>query len=201
MNNKNIHIKLQAGFTLMEMLVSLVISSIIFLGMCFIITETSRHHAYEDVKLDSKVFANYVLDDIESTIVKGSAISISAETYTGIDQITITLTDGSIVYGSHAEHGVAKDENKIYNYDNKYKNGQEKYKITQMICDKASNANEDTIIILERYNIHLNATTDILKSTYILMLEIALFDPGGDELESYTVDRYVFNPYIYSTKS
>ena len=112
MANKNTHIKLQAGFTLMEMLISLVISSVIFLGMSFILTETSRHHAYEEVKLDSKVFANYVLDDIESTLVKGSSISISAGTYTGIDEITITLTDGNIVYGSHSEHGVSKDNYK-----------------------------------------------------------------------------------------
>ena len=52
----------------MELLVSLLISSIIFLGMCFIITETSQHHAYEDIKLDSKVFANYVLDDMSQSI-------------------------------------------------------------------------------------------------------------------------------------
>ena len=114
MNNNNKYIKLQAGFTLMEMLISLVISSVIFLGMSFILTETSRHHAYEEVKLDSKVFANYVLDDIEATIVKGSAIGISPGTYTGIDEITITLTDGNTVYASHSDHGVAKDNNKIY---------------------------------------------------------------------------------------
>ena len=81
MNNNNTHNKLQEGFTLMELLASLVVSSIVFFGMCFIITETSQHHAYEDIKLDSKVFANYVLDDIESTIVKSSNVSISAGIY------------------------------------------------------------------------------------------------------------------------
>ena len=192
MNNKNTHIKIQAGFTLMEMLVSLVISSIIFLGMCFIITETSRHHAYEDVKLDSKVFANYVLDDIESTIVKASNVSISAGTYTGIDQITITLSDSSIVYGSHAEHGVAKDDNKIYNYDNTYNNGKAKYSITQLRCYKPDS---------DSYNPLNPASLSILNSSFILELKIGLFNPAGDELETFMVDRYVFNPYIYSTSS
>ena len=192
MNNKNTHIKIQAGFTLMEMLVSLVISSIIFLGMCFVITETSRHHAYEDVKLDSKVFANYVLDDIESTIVKGSAISISAGTYTSIDQITITLSDGSIVYGSHVEHGVAKDDNKIYNYDNIYDNGIAKFSIIEMRCSKPTT---------DSYNPSNPASLSILNSSFILKLKIGLFDPAGDELETFMVDRYVFNPYIYSTSS
>ena len=192
MKGNRTYIKIQAGFTLMEMLVSLVISSIIFLGMCFIITETSRHHAYEDIKLDSKVFANYVLDDIESTIVKGSAISISAGTYTGIDQITITLTDGSIVYGSHAEHGVAKNENKIYNYDNTYDNGKAKYSITELRCYKPTS---------DSYNPSNPASLSILNSSYILELKIGLFDPAGDELETFMVDRYVFNPYIYSTSS
>ena len=192
MNNKNTHIKIQAGFTLMEMLVSLVISSIIFLGMCFIITETSRHHAYEDVKLDSKVFANYVLDDIESTIVKGSAIAVSAGTYPDIYQITITLTDGSIVYGSHAEHGVAKNDNKIYNYDNTYTNGQEKYKIIELTCESPDHA---------RYVPSNITSSNILDSSYVLKLKIGLFDPAGDELEEFEVDRYVFNPYIYSTSS
>jgi len=192
MKNKNTHIKIQAGFTLMELLVSLVISSIIFLGMCFVITETSRLHAYEDVKLDSKVFANYVLDDIESTIVKGSNVSISAGTYTGIDQITITLTDGSIVYGSHFEHGVSKDDNKIYNYDNTYDNGKAKYSITELRCYKPTS---------DSYNPSNPASLSILNSSFILELKIGLFDPAGNELESYLVDRYVFNPYIYSITS
>ena len=141
--------------------------------MCFIITETSRHHAYEDVKLDSKVFANYVLDDIESTIVKGSAVSISAGTYTGIDQITITLTDGS-----HAEHGVAKDDNKIYNYDNTYDNGNAKYSITEMRCYKPTS---------DSYNPSSPASLNILNSSFILELKIGLFDPAGDKLESFLV--------------
>ena len=192
MHNKNTNIKLQAGFTLMEMLISLVISSVIFLGMGSVLTETSRHHAYEDVKLDSKVFANYVLDDIENTIVKGSAISISAGTYTGIDLITITLTDGNIVYGSHSEYGVSKDDNKIYNYDNIYDNGRAKFSIKEMRCYKPTS---------DSYNSSNPASLNILNSSFILELKIALFDPAGDELESFMMDRYIFNPYIYSTSS
>ena len=192
MKNKNTHIKLQEGFTLMELLVSLVISSIIFLGMGFIITETSQHHAYEDVKLDSKVFANYVLDDIENTIVRGSNVNITAGIYSGIDEITISLTEGSIVYSSHSKHGIAKSGNKIYNYDNTYDNGRAKYSITEMRCYKPTS---------DSYNLSSPASLDILNSSFILELKIGLFDPAGDELESYLVDRYLFNPYIYSISS
>ena len=192
MKNKNTDIKLQAGFTLIEMLISLVISSIIFFGMCFVITETSKHHAYEDVKLESKVFANYILDDIESIIVKGSSVSISAGTYTGIDEITITLPDGNIVYGSHSDHGISKDDNKIYNYDNIYENGREKYSITEMRCYRPTSDN---------YYPSNPASLSILNSSFILELKIGLFDTAGDELESYLVDRYVFNPYIFSSSS
>ncbi|MBT7377315.1 MAG: prepilin-type N-terminal cleavage/methylation domain-containing protein [Candidatus Marinimicrobia bacterium] len=192
MKNKNTDIKLQAGFTLMELLISLVISSVMFSGICFVVAESSRLHAYEDVKLDSKVFANYVLDDIEGTIVKGSNVSISAGTYTGIDEITIALTDGNIVYGSHSEYGVSKDDNKIYNYDNTYDNGKAKYSITEMRCYKPTS---------DSYNPSNPASLNILNSSFVLELKIGLFDPAGDELESYLVDRYVFNPYIYSTTS
>ena len=176
----------------MEMLISLVISSIIFLGMSFILIETSRHHAYEEVKLDSKVFANYVLDDIENTLVKGSNVSISAGIFTGIDEITIALTDGNTVYASHSEHGVSKDNNKIYNYDNIYDNGTEKFSIKEMRCYKPTS---------DSYNSSNPASLNILNSSFILELKIALFDPAGDELESFMMDRYIFNPYIYSTSS
>jgi prepilin-type N-terminal cleavage/methylation domain-containing protein len=192
MYNRNKYINLQAGFTLMEMLISLVISSIIFLGMSFILIETSRHHAYEEVKLDSKVFANYVLDDIENTLVKGSNVSISAGIFTGIDEITIALTDGNTVYTSHSEHGVSKDNNKIYNYDNIYDNGTEKFSIKEMRCYKPTS---------DSYNSSNPASLNILNSSFILELKIALFDPAGDELESFMMDRYIFNPYIYSTSS
>jgi prepilin-type N-terminal cleavage/methylation domain-containing protein len=192
MENKDTHIKLQAGFTLMEMLISLVISSVVFLGMSFILTETSRHHAFEEVKLDSKVFANYVLDDIENTLVKGSNVSISAGTYTGIDEITIALTDGNTVYASHSEYGVSKDNNKIYNYDNIYDNGIAKFSIKEMRCYKPTS---------DSYSSSNPASLNILNSSFILELEIALFDPAGDELESFMMDRYIFNPYIYSTSS
>ena len=192
MNNNNKNIKLQAGFTLIEILISLVISSILFLGISSVIVESSKLHAYEEVKLESKVFANYVLDDIENTIVKGSTINITPGVYTGIDQITITLTDGSIEYNRHAEYGISRSGNKIYNYDNTYDNGQEKYSITEMRCYKPSN---------DSYNSSNPASLKILNSSFVLELKIGLFDPAGDKLEDYTVDRYVFNPYIFSTTS
>ena len=192
MKNSRKNIKPQAGFTLMEMLISLVISSIIFLGICFVIVENSKLQAYEDVKLDSKVFANYVLDEIENTIVKGSNVSISPGTYSGIDRITVSLADGNIVYDNHAEHGVAKNGYKIYNYDNTYKNGREKYSISEMRCYRPTSDN---------YNQSNPASLNILNASFILELKIGLFDPAGDELESYLVDRYVLNPYIYSISS
>ena len=192
MRNNSRNIKLQAGFTLIEILISLVISSILFLGITSVIVESSKLHAYEEVKLESKVFANYVLDDIENTIVKGSDVTISPGIYTGIDEVTITLTDGSIVYSRHAEYGIAKNGGKIYNYDNTYDNGKEKYSITEMSCDKPDN---------DSYNPSNPASPKILKSSFVLKLKIGLFDPAGGELESYVVDRYVFNPYIFSTTS
>ncbi len=176
----------------MELLVSLVISSIIFLGISFTITKTSAQQAFEEVKLDSKVFANYILDDIESTIVKGSSISISAGTYTGIDEITVSLTDETIVYGNHAEYGIAKGEKKIFNYDNTYDNGVEKYTITEMRCFRPTS---------DSYNPSSPASIDILNSSFVLELTIGLYDTAGDELESYMVERYVFNPYIYTSIS
>ena len=51
----------------------------------------------------------------------------------------------------------------------------------------------------DSYNPSSPASLAILNSSFILELKIGLFDPAGDELESYLVDRYVFNPYIYST--
>ncbi len=188
----NLHIKLQAGFTLMELLISLVISSIVFLGICFVIVENSAQYAYEDIKLDSKVFANYVLDDIESTIVKGSNVTISPGTYTRIDEITVTLTDGNVIYSSHAEHGISKSGKKIYNYDNTYENGRTKYNITEMRCYKPTS---------DSYNPSNPASPQVLNSSFILEIEIGLFNPAGEEQESYLVNRYIFNPYIYTTSS
>jgi len=191
MNNRK-NIKLQAGFTLMEILISLVISSILFLGFSSVIVESSKLHAYEDVKLESKVFANYVLDDIENTIVKGSAINISPGIYTGIDEITIVLTNGHIVYSRHAEYGIARSGRKIYNYDNTYGNGKAKYSIIEMRC---------SIPTADDYGPLNSASSKILESSYALKLKIGLFDAAGDPLESYEVNRYVFNPYIFSTTS
>ncbi len=196
MNVKRIYIKqsieMQHGFTLMEFLVALLISSIIFLGMCFVIVETSAINSYESIKLDSKVFANYVLDDIETSIVKGSSISISPGTYSGIDEITINNSENvNIIYSSHSEFGVSRAGKKIYNYDNTYNNGQAKYNVSELKCYRPTSDN---------INPTNPASLDILNSSYIIELKIDIFDAAGDELESYYVDRYVFNPYIYSNQ-
>ena len=53
----------------------------------------------------------------------------------------------------------------------------------------------------DSYNSSNPASLNILNSSFILELKIALFDPAGDELESFMMDRYIFNPYIYSTSS
>ena len=182
----------QLGFTLMELLVSIVISSIVFMGISFVIVKISRHQSYESIKLDSKVFANYVLDDIENTIVKGSSISIEPGIYSGIDEITVTLIDGNVIYAGHARHGISRSDKKIYNYDNTYDNGGTKFSINEMRCYKPTN---------DTFNPLMPASSNILDASFVLELEISIYDSAGEPLESYLMDRYIFNPYIYSTSS
>ena len=72
----------------MEFLTVLLISSIIFLGMSFIIVEsTLQTRTNLSNKLDSKVFANYVLDDIETSIVKVFYFYFTWSLF-GIDEIS-----------------------------------------------------------------------------------------------------------------
>ena len=76
--------------------------------------------------------------------------------------------------------------------DNIYENGREKYSITEMRCYRPTSDN---------YYPSNPASLSVLNSSFILEIKIGLFDSAGDELESYLVDRYVFNPYIYSSTS
>jgi prepilin-type N-terminal cleavage/methylation domain-containing protein len=192
MKDNRTYIKLQAGFTLMELLISLVISSIVFMGISYVIVENSKQFAFEDIKLDSKVFANYVLDDIESTIVRGSNVDCRPGIYTDIYEITVTLTDGNVIYSSHAEHGISRNGQKIYNYDNTYDDGRDKYIITEMRCDPPTGDSDSPS----------NLDSDkLLNSSFELELTIDLFNYLGEKQESYLVKRYIFNPYIYITSS
>ena len=97
----------------------------------------------------------------------------------------------NIVYSSHSEHGVSRDGRKIYNYGINYSNGQAKYNVSELKCYRPTSDN---------INPTNPASLDILNSSYIIELKIKIFDSAGEELESFYVDRYVFNPYIYSNQ-
>ena len=96
------------------------------------------------------------------------------------------LTDDGIILIDDVRSCVPKEAGETSDY------GKAKYSITEMRCYKPTS---------DSYNPSNPASLNILNSSFVLELKIGLFDPAGDELESYLVDRYVFNPYIYSTTS
>ena len=197
MKKNNLNIKTQFGFTLVELLMVLLASSFIFLGMGYILVANTNHITFEDLKNDSKVFANYVVDDIESSIHKGTKIELNTATFSGIDGISIEVNGETVTYGSHDEYGYARDNGdgngwkKIYNFDNTYENGEKKFSIKK----------------LDIYTPGRNSYQPIDNcfgsncDSFLIELKISLYNSSGDELETYAIQRYIFNPYIHTNQN
>ena len=71
----------------------------------------------------------------------------------------------------------------------KYDNGELKYSITAFNCYKPET---------DQYFPANPASNSILTSSFKLELIISIYNPSNIKLEEYTVNRYVFNPYIYT---
>ena len=90
--------------------------------MSYILVANTDQITFEDLKNDSKVFANYVVDDIESSIHRGTSIELYSETFSEIDGISIEINGETTTYGSHNDYGYARDDGdgvgwkKIYNF-------------------------------------------------------------------------------------
>jgi len=195
MKKNNSNIKVQSGFTLVELLIALIASSFIFLGMSYILVANTEQIAFEDLKNDSKAFANYVVDDIESSIHKGTSIELIPAT--SIDGISIEIDDGStITYGSHDDYGYARDDGdgegwkKIYNLYNTYDNGEKKFKIIKLkYYEPGRNS----------YKPVDNCIPHTICDSYLIELKISLYNSsGGYPLETYTIERYIFNSYLHT---
>lgn len=195
MKKNNSNIKVQSGFTLVELLIALIASSFIFLGMSYILVANTEQIAFEDLKNDSKAFANYVVDDIESSIHKGTSIELIPPV-TFIDGISIEIDGSTITYGNHDDYGYARDDGdgegwkKIYNLYNTYDNGEKKFKIIKL---KYYTPGRNSYKPVD------NCTPHTICDSYLVELKISLYNSsGGYPLETYTIERYIFNSYLHT---
>ena len=194
MKKNNSNIKIQSGFTLVELLIALIASSFIFLGMSYILVANTEQIAFEDLKNDSKRFANYVVDDIESSIHKGTSIELIPAT--SIDGISIEIDGSTITYGSHDDYGYARDDGDgegwkiIYNLYNTYDNGEKKFKIIKL---KYYTPGRNSYKPVD------NCIPQTICDSYLVELKISLYSSsGGYPLETYTIERYIFNSYLHT---
>ena len=84
------------GFTLIEMIFTLVIASIISLGLYFIFIQSNKQLGYEEVLYDAKSYATASLDIISEKIRNADEIEIN--TLFNFTVITITNEDEEFEY-------------------------------------------------------------------------------------------------------
>ena len=204
MQNKKYYIN---GFTLVEMMSIILISSISFLGMFYIYTDVSNKFENDLVRSEVKTYCNYTLDEMSKYIKMAEDISFNI-----YDQNIQLITDGNL-FGRNSfslsnEEGILINGNPIHDTDSKINTNGNNSLNNHVVKYNSTEENGFIRYIIDDWDIYTkpnidgtttNENSDLRESTIIVEISVNLI-MGWDEeriIENMTFKKETFSPTNY----
>ena len=190
----NLNSKSICGFTLIEMLLGLLLSSGVIVGLTFLMSDIFNQLSYEDVNQKVQSYGNYVLDDISESFKLNNIEDISIGNYDGYSIIRVNfpvLDDNSeIKYSIDAVSGginknnepIHANNNTLNQYFNDFENKNYSILVSEFSCSDL-NSSEST----ERYGPRPFDGSNFRSSLYIIDMQVEIYKKIRDELELYNI--------------
>jgi len=188
--------RFQDGFTGVDVLLSLALSSFMFLGMSYIFVDVTEKLRVEEIRSDVLKYGNTILNAIEKDMVQATKVECK-EFKDKIYEITCFKDDVETVYSVDGVNGILKDgkppevflhtdsgKASWLRYNSVNDKGQDLYSIYKFECKELKITDN---------------TNDIENYIFDVKMEIDLYHTRRDEWGNLiTVDEILFNRRIYA---
>ncbi|MDB3868521.1 hypothetical protein N9263_00500 [Candidatus Marinimicrobia bacterium] len=183
-----IYKRLQEGFTGIDVLLSVVFSSFIFLGMSYVFIDITEKLRVEEIRSDVLKYGNTILNSIESDMVQ--ATRVDYEEFQSYSKIKCTKDDGLTVYSIDPANGILKNGiplnmaiGSAIRFDNVNSADQLLYEIFRFECDPVGINSNNTN---ERYG----------SSIFDVKMYVDIYNTRNE-----LVDEVFFNRRIYAVNN
>lgn len=188
LNKLKIYKRLQEGFTGIDVLLSVVFSSFIFLGMSYVFIDITEKLRVEEIRSDVLKYGNTILNSIESDMVQ--ATRVDYEEFQSYSKIKCTKDDGLTVYSIDPANGILKNGiplnmaiGSAIRFDNVNSADQLLYEIFRFECDPVGINSNNTN---ERYG----------SSIFDVKMYVDIYNTRNE-----LVDEVFFNRRIYAVNN
>ena len=200
----NIDNKYNEGFSLIELMVGTLLSSILLIGFTLLGSGIWEQLSYEDVHEKVQRYGNYVLDDIGNAFTQSDISKISMNNWVdGFTTIQVWINngndisydvqsipsgpiDGNIAKNQINKNSIAihKENDAVNQYYNEFENKGYTVSISKFKCNELGVSNTMT-----KYGNRPFDGTQFKNATYIVDLEIEIYKRVGADMELYnTID-------------
>lgn len=190
----NLNNKTASGFTLIEMLLGLLLSSGVIVGLTFLMSDIFNQLSYEDVNQKVQSYGNYVLDDISESFKLNNIEDISIGNYDGYSIIRVNFpvldNNSEIKYSIDAVSGainknnepIHANNNTLNQYFNDFENKNYSILVSEFSCSDLNSAGST-----ERYGSRPFDGSNFRSSLYIIDMQVEIYKKIKDELRLYNV--------------
>jgi len=185
--------RFQDGFTGVDVLLSLVLSSFIFLGMSYIFIDVTEKLRVEEIRSDVLKYGNTILNALEKDMVQ--ATKVECKEFQSYSEITCFKDDVETVYSVDGVNGILKDgkppevflhtdsgKASWLRYNSVNDKGQDLYNIFKFECNEVGTNHDNT--------------NDVENYIFDVKMEIDLYNTEGEKGE--VIDEILFNRRIYA---
>ena len=115
---------IQDGFSLVEVIIGIMLSSGVLISLTFLMSDIFNQLSYEDVNQKIQSYGNYVLDDISESFKKNNIDRISLSSFDGnsIIRVWFTNSNSEIKYSVDSAYGVINKNNEPIHANNDHMN-------------------------------------------------------------------------------
>ena len=183
MNNK--------GFTLVELMIALLISSIVILGMGWVVVEISKALEIEDIRHDASNYTDNILDMIVVDTIRADIIDVEFG-FDGFDGLTLRRKSGDdytdIRYRfNHATGNIERNDIPIMaHWFHRYGNNKQGFLISRLEFQWAGS-----------YIYGVTASQRVSNSTLMVDMEIELYTMREELIETIHFNRLIFSTKRY----
>ncbi|MBC8196696.1 MAG: prepilin-type N-terminal cleavage/methylation domain-containing protein [Candidatus Marinimicrobia bacterium] len=196
-----------SGFTLVEMMTIILISSVSFLGMFYIYGDVSKKLEGDLARSEVKTYCNYALNEMANYIKMADDISFNI-----YDQNIQLITDGNY-YGRNSfslssDDGILKNGDPIHNSTTRDPNNPTRFVRNHVIRYTSIEKNQFTRYKIRDWDIYskpnvdgttTNENSDVRKATLIVEMVVDII-MGWDEdiiIETLSFKKETFSPTAF----
>ena len=191
MNLNNIYEK---GFSLVEVLVGLMLSSGVLIGLTFLMGDIFNQLSYENVNQKVQSYGNYILDDTSNAFKEPNIDRIRIDNYDGFSIVRVDFTNSTneIKYSVNSTSGeidknnepIHLNNNNINQHFNDFENQNYSVSISEFSCNELGFAGNT-----ERYGSRPFDGSKLRNALYIVDFQVEIYKKIRDEMELYnTID-------------